>query len=49
MKPEELQKLWLLRKVLTPMGAVEAMEFILDNMRGKKDNAEFLRSMNAKG
>ncbi len=48
LKPEELQKLWLLRKVLTPLGTVEGMEFILDNMRGTKSNEEFLKSMNTK-
>jgi len=44
---EELQKIWVLRKVLAPMDDVECMELILDQMSKSKDNAAFLRSMNA--
>ena len=43
---EELQKIWVLRKVLAPMDDVECMELILDQMSKSKDNAAFLRSMN---
>ncbi len=43
----ELQKLWILRKVLNPMEDVDIMELLLDKMRKTKDNAAFLASMNA--
>jgi len=42
----ELARVWILRKFLQKMSVVEAMEFLLDKMRGTKDNEEFLRSMN---
>ncbi|MCX7019799.1 MAG: transcription termination factor Rho [bacterium] len=41
-----LSRIWLLRKVLSEMGPVEAMEFLLDRMRKTKDNATFLDAMN---
>ncbi len=41
-----LMKVWLLRKVLTEMSPVEAMEFLLDKMKKTKSNEEFLASMN---
>lgn len=45
--PEDvLNRVWLLRKVLSPMSTVEAMEFLLDKMRGTKSNREFLDMMN---
>ena len=44
---EELARVWLLRKVLQPMDAVEAMELLLDKMRQTKDNKKFLNAMNA--
>ena len=43
---EELQKLWVLRKVINPMEDAEITELILDRMRKSKDNAAFLASMN---
>ncbi|MCQ2596895.1 MAG: transcription termination factor Rho [Treponema sp.] len=43
----ELQKLWVLRKVLNPMEDVDIMELLLDKMRKTKDNDAFLASMNA--
>ncbi|MBI5638432.1 MAG: transcription termination factor Rho [Nitrospinae bacterium] len=45
--PEELGRVWLLRKVLQPMDPVEAMELLLDKMRQTKTNAKFLAAMNA--
>ncbi len=47
MDAQELNKVWILRKVLAEMQPVEAMEFILDRMRGTKDNEQFLSSMNS--
>ncbi|MCZ6527227.1 MAG: transcription termination factor Rho [Candidatus Dadabacteria bacterium] len=43
---EVLNKVWLLRKVLSPMNTVEAMEFLLDKMSGTKSNKEFFNMMN---
>jgi len=40
-----LQRIWILRKVLAPMNTVEAMEFLLDKMKGSKNNADFFQSM----
>ncbi|MBN2379058.1 transcription termination factor Rho [candidate division WOR-3 bacterium] len=42
----ELNRVWLLRKILAEMTPVEMMEFILDKMRLTKNNAEFLEAMN---
>ena len=43
---DRLNKMWILRKVLSPLGTMEAMEFLMDKMGGTKDNNEFLQSMN---
>ncbi len=43
---ERLNKMWILRKVLSPLGAMEAMEFLMDKIGGTKSNKEFLDSMN---
>ncbi len=44
-KPELLQKIWVLRKFIHDMDEVEAMEFILDKIRATKNNAEFFDMM----
>jgi transcription termination factor Rho len=44
--PEDLNRIWILRKLLSPLNTVDAMEFLLDKLSGTKDNAEFLDSMN---
>ncbi|WP_029894546.1 transcription termination factor Rho [Desulfohalovibrio reitneri] len=45
--PEDvLNRVWILRKVLSPMNSLDAMEFLLDKMRGTKSNKEFLDMMN---
>jgi transcription termination factor Rho len=44
--PAELQKIWLLRKLLHPMDDIDAAEFMLDKLRATKSNAEFFKSMN---
>jgi transcription termination factor Rho len=41
----ELNRIWILRKFLSELSSVEAMEFILERMRGTKSNKEFLDSM----
>ena len=43
---DRLNKMWILRKVLSPLGTMEAMEFLMDKMKGTKNNQEFLQSMN---
>ena len=43
---ERLNKMWILRKVLSPLGSVEAMEFLMDKLGGTKTNKDFLDSMN---
>jgi transcription termination factor Rho len=43
---DRLNKMWILRKVLSPLGTMEAMEFLMDKLTGTKDNNEFLQSMN---
>ncbi len=43
---EDLGKIWVLRKVLSPLSTSEAMELLLDRMGRTKSNAEFLSSMN---
>jgi transcription termination factor Rho len=42
----DLNRIWLLRKVLQPMNTVESMEFLLEKMHVTKSNREFLDSMN---
>ncbi|MDO8548672.1 MAG: transcription termination factor Rho [Ignavibacteria bacterium] len=46
MKEDDLAKVWILRKILSDFSPVEAMEFLLDKMRGTKTNKEFLNNMN---
>jgi transcription termination factor Rho len=41
----ELNRVWILRKLLQPLNSIDAMEFLLDKMKGTKDNKEFLDSM----
>ncbi|MBN2354390.1 MAG: transcription termination factor Rho [Spirochaetales bacterium] len=43
---EELNKMWVLRKVINPMDDVEIIELLIDRMRKSKNNEAFLRSMN---
>lgn len=41
----DLNRIWILRKLLAPLTPVDSMEFLLDKIRGTKDNTEFLASM----
>ena len=43
---ETLQRVWILRKYMSDMNSVEAMEFLLDKMKGTRNNEEFLITMN---
>jgi transcription termination factor Rho len=42
-----LNRVWIIRKLLASLNPVDALEFLLDKMRGTKDNKDFLDSMNA--
>ena len=46
---DDLNRIWVLRKVLTPLSPVEAMELLLDKMGKTKSNAEFLAAMQKMG
>ncbi|MBI4495905.1 MAG: transcription termination factor Rho [Deltaproteobacteria bacterium] len=43
--PHELNRVWILRKLLQPLNSIDAMEFLQDKMKGTKGNQEFLDSM----
>jgi transcription termination factor Rho len=43
---ETLQKMWLLRRILNPMGTVDAVEFLIDKLKDTKSNEDFFQSMN---
>jgi len=45
-EPEVLKKMYVLRRILNPMGTVDAMEFLLDKLRQTKTNSDFFDSMN---
>jgi transcription termination factor Rho len=45
LKPDVLQKVWVLRKLLYPMDELDAMEFLLDKVKATKNNADFFDSM----
>ena len=46
MHPDELNRVWILRKVLNELNPAEAMELLVDRLGKTKSNAEFLLSMN---
>ena len=46
---EDLNRIWVLRKVLNPLSPVEAMELLIDKMSKTKSNADFLASMQKMG
>jgi transcription termination factor Rho len=45
--PDLLKKTYVLRRILNPMGTVDAIEFLLDKLRQTKSNSDFFESMNA--
>ncbi len=45
MDQEELNRVWILRKLLAPLTPIDSMEFLLEKMKGTKNNREFLKSM----
>lgn len=44
--PDVLKKMYVLRRILNPMGTVDAIEFLIDKLRQTKSNADFFESMN---
>ena len=42
----KLPKMWILRRILMPMGVTDSMEFLMEKIRQTKNNAEFFESMN---
>src|ERR1700723_144068 len=44
--PDQLKKMYVLRRILNPMGTMDAIDFLLDKLRNTKNNAEFFESMN---
>jgi transcription termination factor Rho len=48
-KPENLQKIWVLRKLLADMDDIEAMNFIVDKLKSTKNNGEFFDLMRRGG
>lgn len=47
LKEDELNKIWIIRKILSDFDTIEAMEFILDKARATRNNKEFLNNMNS--
>jgi transcription termination factor Rho len=45
--PAVLNRVWILRKLLSSLNSVDSMQFLLEKMKGTKDNAEFLDLMNS--
>ena len=41
-----LSKMWVLRRILMPMGVVDAMEFLIDKLKTSKTNSDFFSAMN---
>ena len=44
--PQLLKKMYVLRRILNPMGTMDAIDFLLDKLRNTKNNSEFFKSMN---
>jgi transcription termination factor Rho len=47
LKPETLNRIWILRKLLSSMNPADGMEFLLDKLKQQKTNEDFLDSMNS--
>ena len=46
LEPDELQKMYVLRRILNPMGTMDGIEFLLTKLKDTKSNSEFFQSMN---
>ena len=44
---EDLSKMWILRKILMPMGVTDSMEFLIEKIKSSKTNSDFFESMNS--
>ncbi|MAH78553.1 MAG: transcription termination factor Rho [Rickettsiales bacterium TMED254] len=44
---DDLSKMWVLRKILMPMGVTDSMEFLIDKIKSSKTNSDFFNSMNS--
>jgi transcription termination factor Rho len=44
--PDDLNRIWILRKLLSPLSPVDSMEFLLEKLKGTRNNSEFLGAMN---
>lgn len=47
LSPEEMNKIWILRKVLSELQSVEAMQFLIDRLKTTTSNEDFLKTMNS--
>ena len=47
MEPEVLNRIWILRKLLSQLNPIDSLEFFLDKMRGTKNNKDFIEAMNS--
>jgi transcription termination factor Rho len=47
LEPETLNRVWILRKLLSTLNPVDSLEFLIDKMQGTKNNKEFLDAMNS--
>jgi transcription termination factor Rho len=47
LEPETLNRIWILRKLLSTLNPVDSLEFLLDKMQGTKTNKQFLDAMNS--
>ncbi|MEE9401796.1 MAG: transcription termination factor Rho, partial [Desulfobacteria bacterium] len=47
LEPEVLNRIWILRKLLASLNPIDSMEFLLEKMKGTKNNKGFLESMNS--
>jgi transcription termination factor Rho len=45
--PDQLKQMYILRRILNPMGTMDAIDFLLDKLRNTKTNGDFFESMNA--
>jgi len=43
--PDQLKKMYVLRRILNPMGTMDAIEFLVDKLRSTKTNGDFFNSM----
>jgi transcription termination factor Rho len=45
LNPDDINRIWILRKILQPLSTIDAMEFLLEKIKDTKNNADFLASM----